>query len=92
MFLLDLSRYCSKTRIGLSGNNRREKSAQKRARISTEKVVFAWKSAAGQGLALPTVIARGKACLSAEELCEMAGICVAHLKSNIDNALLRFAK
>jgi hypothetical protein len=40
-------------------------------------------------LTLPTVVARGKAGFSAEELCEMAGVRVANIKRNIHNSLLR---
>ncbi|HMG73615.1 MAG TPA: hypothetical protein VK582_08945 [Pyrinomonadaceae bacterium] len=41
---------------------------------------------------LPAVVARRQAGFSAEELCEMAGVCVANIKGNIHNALLRFAQ
>jgi hypothetical protein len=44
------------------------------------------------GLTLLTILARGKAGFSAEELREMAGIGVAHLKGNLHNALLRLAQ
>jgi hypothetical protein len=62
------------------------------ARFLLKLWVFAWKSVARRRLTLPTVVARGKAGFSAEELCEMAGVCVANIKGNIHNALLRFAK
>jgi hypothetical protein len=41
---------------------------------------------------LPTVIAWGKARFPTEELREMAGIGVAHVKGNLHHALFRFAE
>jgi hypothetical protein len=43
-------------------------------------------------LTLPTVIARAKTSLPAEEAREMAGVRVAHFKGDIHNTLLGFAE
>jgi hypothetical protein len=50
------------------------------------------KAAAKRRSTLPTIIAWGQAGFSAKELCEVAGVCVTHIKRNIHNTPLRFAK
>ena len=53
---------------------------------------FPENSAAKLASTLSPIVARGQAGLFAEQVCEMAGVCVTNIERNIHHALLRFAK
>jgi hypothetical protein len=77
--LLKVLRSCSKMRI-----RKVEKQPLIRASVRTGLLP--------KKLTLPTIVARAKTGLLAEELREMTGIRVAHLNGNSHNALLCFAE